>query len=169
MRVFWYVAHVKVGRTSKLVAALNKQECIEAFIPKKEQWYKVKDKKTYVIKDLYPDYVFIKSKLSKDEFDDRFKIFFKTIEGLVELLDYKDVYPLAFEEQNFLEKLFDGGHVIRHSVGNNINSRFKAISGPLKGLEDKIIKLNRHKRIATLDNNLFNNKFIVAVEVIESL
>lgn len=167
--MFWYVAHVKLGRASKLVASLNKQKYLEAFIPRKEQWYGGKNKKTYLIKELYPDYVFIKSKLSKDEFDNQFKIFFETIEGFIELLDYKDVYPLALEEQLFLEKLFNGRHIIRHSVGNSINSRFVASSGPLKGLEDKIIKVNRHKRLVTLDCGLFNSHFTVAAEVVNKI
>lgn len=165
MYMYWYVAHVRVGQASKLVASLNKQEYIEAFIPKKEHWYRAKDKRSYVIKDLYPDYVFIKSKLDKDEFDERFKEFFRTIEGLVELLEYKDVYPLTFEEQMFLEKLFDGGHVIKHTLGSNVNSRFKAINGPLIGLEDKIVRLNRHDRFVTLDSKLFNGRFNVAIEM----
>ena len=84
------------------------------------------------------------------------------------MIDYKDVYPLTFEEQSFLEKLFDGGHVIKHTLGININSRFKAIKGPLIGLEDKIIKLNKHHRIATLDSSIFNGRFNVAIEMVDS-
>lgn len=169
MDMFWYVAHVKLGRASKLVASLNRQKYIEAFIPKREQWYSSKDKKTYLIKELYPDYVFIKTKLDKDEFNNQFKKLFETIEGLIELIDYKDVYPLTFEEQLFLEKLFNGKHVIRHSVGDSINSRFVASSGPLKGLEDRIIKVDRHKRAVILDCNLFNRQFTVAAEVVSKI
>ena len=43
--MFWYVAYVKTRRASKLVASLNRQKYMEAFIPKKEQWYGGKDKK----------------------------------------------------------------------------------------------------------------------------
>ncbi|WP_455683542.1 transcription termination/antitermination NusG family protein [Thomasclavelia sp.] len=167
--MFWYVAHVKSGKTSKLVASLNRQRYLEAFIPKKEQWYGGKNKKTYLIKELYPDYVFIKSKFNKNEFEAQFKKLFETIEGLVEMLDYKGVYPLTFEEQLFLEKLFNGKHVIRHSVGDSINSRFVASSGPLKGLEDKIIKIDRHKRLVILNCSLFSNQFTVAAEVVNKL
>lgn len=166
-KMYWYIAHVKTGQANKLVSSLNKQENIEAFIPKKEQWYRARDKRTYVIKELYPDYVFIKSKLNKDEFDKKFKVFFRTIKGLIELLDYQDIYPLTLDEQSFLEKLFDGGYVIKHTLGNIINSRFNAIKGPLIGLEDKIIKLNRHDRFVTLDCTIFNGKFNVAIEMVD--
>ena len=38
--MYWYIAHVKAGQANKLVNSLNKQEDIEAFVPKKEQWYR---------------------------------------------------------------------------------------------------------------------------------
>ncbi len=168
--MFWYVAHVKSGSAKKLVKSLNRQKNIEAFIPKKEKWFgrgKIKD--TYIIQELYPDYVFIKSKLNKDEFNKMFKEFFCTIDGLIELLDYEDVYPLSQNEQMLLEKLFDNEHVIRHSEGENINSRFVALSGPLKGLEDKIVKVNRHNRFAILDCHILSGQLMVAINVVKKV
>lgn len=163
--MFWYVVHVKLNRASQLVNFFNKQEATLAFIPKKEQWFNIKGVKDYVIKDLYPDYVFIKSMLDKEEFEKRFKDFFKTVDGFVDLLEYKEVYSLKKDEQVFFEKLFGNEDIIRHSVGENVNNRFVARSGPLKGLEDMIIKVNRHNRFATLKSSLFNDKFTVAIEV----
>lgn len=167
--VFWYVVHVKLNRASKLVHFFNKQEATVAFIPKKEQWFNIKGVKDYVVRDLYPDYVFIKSQLNKEEFEKQFNNFFKTVEGFVDLLEYDEVYSLKKEEQAFFEKLFGEGDIIRHSVGSNVNRRFKANSGPLKGLEDAIVKVNRHGRFATLKSGLFNGKFTVAIEVERSL
>lgn len=165
--MFWYIAHVKNGNTKKLVTALNRQNDLEAFIPKKEKWFgRGKVKNTYIIQELYPDYVFIKSILNKDEFSNLFKEFFHTIDGLIELLDYEDVYPLNQDEQVILEKLFNNEHVIRCTEGESINSRFVAISGPLKGLEDKIVKVNRHNRFALLDCGIFAGKFTVPVNVV---
>lgn len=168
--MFWYVARCKSGNAGKLVSALNRQGEMNAFIPKNERWrgrggHELK----FLIKELYPDYVFIKSKLDKDEFANQFKKLFETIEGLIELINYKDVYPLTFDEQLFLEKLFNGRHIIRHSVGDSINSRFVASSGPLKGLENKIVKVDRHKRVVILDCNLFNRQFTVAAEVVSKI
>lgn len=168
--MFWYVAHVKNNHAKQLVTALNRQEDIEAFIPKKERWFgRGKIRNSYIIQELYPDYVFIKSKLNKEEFDKMFKEFFHTIDGLIELLHNEDVSPLSSDEQVLLEKLFDNGHVIRHTVGESINSRFVAISGPLKGLEDKIVKVNRHNRFAILDCGIFTGKFTVAVNVVRKV
>ena len=51
-----------------------------------------------------------------------------------------------------MEKLFDNQDVIKHSVGNIVNSQLIVDEGPLMNMEDKVIKINRHHRIATLKN-----------------
>lgn len=165
--MFWYVAHVKSGFAVKLVTALNRQENMEAFIPKKERWFGRGGREArFLLKELYPDYVFIKSNLDKDRFNKQFKGFFKTIDGLIEILDYEDVYPFNIDEQKLLEKLFDGSHVIKHTTGNVVNRRFIPVNGPLVGLEDKIKKIDKHNRIATLDCGLLTGKLMVAIDII---
>ena len=59
--MYWYIVHIKLERSSKEVNYFNKQNNTIAFVPKMERWYNIKGKKNYIIKDLYPDYVFIKS------------------------------------------------------------------------------------------------------------
>lgn len=77
--MYWYVVHVKLERGPKLVNFFNQQDRIKAFIPKMERWYNIKGKKDYIIKDLYPDYVFIKSEMNQLEFNERFKEFFNQL------------------------------------------------------------------------------------------
>jgi transcription antitermination factor NusG len=162
--MFWYVAHVKNGFATKIVSVLNKQDNIDAFIPKKEMWFRGVNGKKYRTVELYPDYVFIRSQLNRDDFHKAFKEFFKTISGLVELLDYDSVYPLSMDEQLLFEHLLDKGNVIKRTKGLKINSCFIPTSGPLKGLEDRIIKVNRHDRYAILDMNILNNKMKLPIE-----
>lgn len=166
--MFWYVAHVKNGFATKLVSVLNKHDDIDAFIPKKEMWFRGVNGRTYRTVELYPDYVFIKSKFNKDEFNKAFKEFFETIKGLIEILDYDSVYSLSSDEQILFEHLFDDGNVIRRTLGQKINSRFMPISGPLKGFEKKIIKVDRHDRVAMLDIEFLNNKMLLPIEEVSS-
>lgn len=164
--MYWYIAHVNENKKTKLVKFFNSQENTKAFIPKMEKWYSMKGIKDYIIKDLYPDYVFIKSPLDMEEFNKCFKEFFETVDGFAQLLEYDDVYPLSESEQSLMEKLFDNQDVIKHSVGNIVNSQLIVDEGPLMNMEDKVIKINRHHRIATLKTELFNNRLIVPLEVI---
>ena len=79
--MYWYVIHAKVDRGSKIVKFFNSQKGVDAFIPKIEKWHNVKSVKDYVIKDLYPDYVFVKSDMDNEAFNKKFKEFFDSIEG----------------------------------------------------------------------------------------
>lgn len=164
--MYWYIAHVNANRANKLVKFFNDQKNTWAFIPKMEKWYSMKGVKDYVIKDLYPDYIFIKSPLNMEEFNERFKSFFKSVDSIAQLLEYDDVYSLNESEQELMERLFGDGYIIRHSVGNIVNSQLIVDKGPLVNLEDKVIKINRHHRIATLKTELFNNKLVVPLEVV---
>lgn len=166
--MFWYIAYVKNGFANKIVSVLNKNKDIDAFIPKKEMWFRGMNGKKYKTVELYPDYVFMRSQLNKDDFDKSFKEFFNTISGLVDLLDYDSVYPLSKDEQLLFEHLLNGGNIIKRTKGLKINSKFTPVSGPLKGLEDKIIKVNRHNRYAMLDMNILNNKMILPIEEVYS-
>lgn len=163
--MYWYVVHVKLERSSKLVSFFNQQNNTKAFIPKMERWYNIKGKKDYIIKDLYPDYVFIKSEMDQLEFNKKFKVFFKSIDGFAQLLELEDVYVLKIEEQILMERLLDNKNIIRHSVGNIVNSKLIVEEGPLVNLENKVIKIDRHKRLAILKSDFFN-KITVPLEVV---
>ncbi len=163
--MYWYVVHVKLERSSKLVSFFNQQNNTKAFIPKMERWYNIKGKKDYIIKDLYPDYVFIKSEMNQFEFNERFKEFFKSIDGFARLLELEDVYVLKTEEQILMERLLDNKNIIRHSVGNIVNSKLIVEKGPLVNLENKVIKIDRHKRLAILKSDFFN-RITVPLEVV---
>lgn len=163
--MYWYVVHVKLERSSKLVSFFNQQNNTKAFIPKMERWYNIKGKKDYIIKDLYPDYVFIKSEMDQLEFNKKFKGFFKSIDGFAQLLELEDVYVLKTEEQILMERLLDNKNIIRHSVGNIVNSKLIVEEGPLVNLENKVIKIDRHKRLAILKSDFFN-KITVPLEVV---
>lgn len=165
--MFWYVARCKSGSANKLVKALNRQENMKAFIPKSERWFgRGGHERKFLIKELYPDYVFIKSSLDKENFDKRFKEFFKSISGLIDILEYEDVYPLNKEEQVLLEKLLGGSDVIKHTTGIVEERRFVPTDGPLVGLEDKIKKVDKHNRIAILDTDILIGKLMVAIDIV---
>lgn len=163
--MYWYIVQVKFERGSKLVRFFNKQDNIEAFIPKMERWYNIKGKKDYIIKDLYPDYVFIKSNINYFEFNKSFSEYFKTIDGFAQLLEVKDVYVLKPEEQILMERLFGNENIIRHSKGNIVDSKLIVAKGPLVSLENMVIRIDRHKRLATLKSDFFN-QITVPLEVV---
>lgn len=162
--MYWYVARCKTGRTKKLVSTLNKQVNMNAFIPKSERCFGRWETAEFIVKEIYPDYVFIKSDLDQEAFDEQFKEYFKTINGLVDLLEYKDTYPLTSEEQSLLEKLLDNTDTVKHTKGVIVDRRFVPTDGPLVGLEDMIKKVDKYRRFATLDTEILTGKLLVAID-----
>ena len=74
--MYWYVARCKTGRTKKLVSTLNKQVNMNAFIPKSERCFGRGETAEFIVKEIYLDYVFIKSDLDQEAFDEQFKEYF---------------------------------------------------------------------------------------------
>ena len=74
--MFWYVVDRKIHKDDNLVTFLNKQEGIRAFVPKIEKWYSVRGVKDYIVKDLYPDHMFIVTDMGKDLLFEEYKELF---------------------------------------------------------------------------------------------
>lgn len=164
--MYWYIAYVDNDYIDNLVDFFNRQENCLAFIPKMEKWYNVKSIKNYVVRKLYPNYVLIKSHLDKKAFIFQYNGFFNSLKGSVSLLQYDNTTTLNRGEQAIFEQLFDNESIIRHSIGNIVDSKLIVDQGPLKGLEDLVIKIDRHHRIATLKTNFLGQPIRVALEVV---
>lgn len=63
--MYWYIAHVKAGQASKLVSSLNKQEDIEAFVPKKSSGIELEIKEHMLSKSYTPIMFLLKVNLIK--------------------------------------------------------------------------------------------------------
>ena len=155
--MFWYVVHKKIYKDDSLVNYFNKQDGLRAFIPKVEKWFNVNGVKQYVIKELYPDYMFIVSDWNKNELYEKYKEIF---------ISDKNILTLSSEEQSLMEYFYSAGNIIRHSVGNIVNSQLIVDEGPLLNYHGGINKIDRHHRTATLKNIFFNEKFLVPLEIV---
>lgn len=54
--------------------------------------------------------------------------------------------PLAHEVQEWLETVLDASHVVRASVGSIDDGGLRVVFGPLAGREDRVVKIDRHRR-----------------------
>ena len=159
--MYWYFIYNKSNSSSSLIRFFNNEPNIVAFIPKIEQWYNVKGVKDYVIRDMYPGYIFIKSMLSENEFIKRYQDFFKSIENTAELVKQGNSFGLQKSVQEKYEQLFNDGETIKHSIGYIVGNDTIVLDGPLIGLEEYIKKIDRHHRTALLDFKL--NDFLLKV------
>lgn len=95
---------------------------------------------------MFPDYVFLES-------DDGGKLAeeLEQYRSFLTILEQPDILiPVNKEEEQFLRGLCGGTHHFRMSRGFIRNGQTVVTEGPLRGKENLIRKIDRHKRIARL-------------------
>ena len=103
--------------------------------------------------------------------DEKEKLFFelKRIIGLTKLLGTGEtIVSLTDEEVSFLLRLGGEEQTVEMSEGIIENDRVVVLSGPLKGNEGLIKKIDRHKRKAWLEIEMFGRmvEMQVGLEVV---
>lgn len=166
--VMWYVIQVRTGTEEEIQrqceTIIDKSILEKSFVPKYEQERKYQGKWHTELKVLFPGYVFLVS-------DEKENLFFelKRIMGLTKLLGTGEtIVPLTNEEVNFLLRLGGEEQTVEMSEGIIENDRVMVTSGPLKGNEGLIRKIDRHKRKAWLEIEMFGRtvEMQVGLEVV---
>lgn len=163
--MYWYVIHVKYEKYNDLLNYFNSQEDVHAFQPLIEKWFSNSQVKEYQSTLMYPDYIFIVTRLDNKQFVEKYKGVFMSIKRFAELLYNEEFLSLDKSEQSLFEKILDGHNTIKHSSGKIVNSVLKIEHGPLMGMEDMITKIDRHKRIAFLKCEMLGQTMKVPLEV----
>lgn len=63
----------------------------------------------------------------------------------------------------------DSQYIVKHSSGIIEGDRIKIIDGPLKGLESSIVRIDRHKRLAYLNNVLLGRQIKISLEILKKI
>lgn len=154
----WYVIQVRSGTEEEIQrqceTVIDKEILERAFVPYSEQERKYQGEWHREYKVLFPGYVFLVSK-------DKAELFYqlKRVIGLTKLLGTGDeIVPLSEDEIRFLTAFGREDQVVEMSEGFIENDRVVITSGPLKGNEGLIRKIDRHKRKAYLEIDMFGRK-----------
>ncbi len=108
---------------------------------------------------LFPGYLFCKTEDAED-----LKKRLRMILECAKLLGSENIIiPLKGEEEMLLYKLCGEEHVLDVSTGYYEGDSVRIIKGPLMGLEGRIVKINRHKRIAVLSVELMQRSMEITV------
>lgn len=162
----WYVIFVNEDKINDLIVYFNNQPGMSAFVPKIEKLMTREGKKVFLETVMFPNYLFIESELNEQEFYMTVKEIEKDLGSTMKVLqsDTQTILALTNDEKNLLESLLNEDHLIMHSTGIIVDSKLIVQEGPLVGKEGLIKKINRHKRLAFLDN-VFGNVMKVPLEV----
>ncbi|MCD8365896.1 MAG: antiterminator LoaP [Clostridiales bacterium] len=154
----WYVIQVRTGTEEDIVRKCGERispaVLEKCFIPRYEERRKIQGQWQTVRKILFVGYVFL-SVPSAEDIDELF-LELKKVTGLTKLLGVgEDIVPLTESEVAFLSRFGGEAQVVEMSEGVIEGSQVRILSGPLLGLEGLIKKIDRHKRKAYLEVEMF--------------
>lgn len=165
----WYVIQVRTGTEENICSQCEKsipgeilRRCI---IPRYEEQKRYQGKWHRREKILFPGYLFVES----EHLDELYQNL-KHVVGMTKLLGVgREVMPLTQEEISFLREFLGDGQVVEMSKGIIESDQVRIFSGPMKGMERYIRKLDRHKRKAYLEVPVFgrNQDIQVGLEIVE--
>jgi transcriptional antiterminator NusG len=106
---------------------------------------------------IFPSYVFIQAEAIAPEL---FRAMRLTPGFLHFLLSNDNIVPMDHKDQDLLNHFLSFGEVVDKSmISFDENNRIRVISGPLKGLEGLIVKVDRRKRRAKVRLALYADSF----------
>ena len=151
----WYVVHTMIGREEsameqcKVAVGMTANRFILPKCQFNRRWHG-EDK--LIEKVAFPGYFFIDSNMPKELLELLQRI--PTIVTPVRIGG--GFHPIKEEETIVLQRMMDENDVIQASVGNIVDGKLVVDEGPLKGLEDKVRKIERHDRWADIELPLFD-------------
>ena len=108
---------------------------------------------------IFPGYLFVES----EEMTPELYMKFRRIPGFFRFLNSNhDIVPLTPNDRDLVSYLLNFGQVVdKSTVYFDEGNRIRVISGPLKELEGKIIKVDRRKGRAKVKLDMFKQSFFI--------
>ena len=141
------------------VSAVNKQQCFRTLL-----YPILPTEETISGRMAYPGYVFLIAQNLECLVNG-----LKKVIGLTKLIGIGDqIVPLVQEEVELLMRIGTDKQLVEMSSGIIENDRVQILSGPLMGMEGNIRRIDRHKRIAYLEIEMFGRtvEMKVGLEII---
>lgn len=167
----WYVVQVLAKNEYRLCSKINERVSrdlyTDCFVPQAEYIYKSNGLVEKRIRPLFPGYIFVITDNIEGFYDA-----FKKIEGFKRILKEGNYFTsISNEEAAFIAGVTDDEHSTSMSEGYILNSKVYVTSGPLKGREGAIRKIDRHKRIAAVEIPLMGQPRLVRMplEIVSKL
>jgi transcriptional antiterminator NusG len=129
------------------------------YFPKRKMTLRKEGKNVTVIEPVFPGYVFLET----EDFTTEMYWALRTTPGFFRLLpENQKPAPLAGRDLATLKHFLAYGPVADRSlVTFDANNRIHVIQGPLKGLEGKIVKVDKRKGRAKVELDMYGESFLV--------
>lgn len=167
----WYAVQVRTGKEQETVDLCRKivraNILTESFIPRYERMKRYQGGWHKEQLPMFPGYIFLVTERVEELF---YRL--KAVPELTKILgDGREFIPIKDEEKALLQQMGNEEHVTEMSVGYITGEQVVILSGSMKGMEGKIKKIDRHKRMAVLEVEMFGRwvDMKVGVEIVEKV
>lgn len=158
-----YVLYCQHYKIEQLMNRLNTKEDIFAFIPRMETYRR--DVDHLVLTNMFPGYLFVLTKRSRNEFRDFLVNLGDEKSGLIKELKKDDVSSLTKDEIHLFENLLNQQGILKMSYGKRIDGQSVALEGPLVHYSNEIRKVDFYRRQAYLNIQFLNRNIICGFTV----
>ncbi len=162
----WYAVQVYTGaeentciQCERILRSLPKEKgrpplADECCVLYHEEQRKFKGRWRTCRRPLFPGYLFISTEHPLEVFAE-----LRHVVGLTNLLHIEEeIVPLTQKESDFLMQIAGDDRIVEMSEGIIEGNHIKVLSGPLVGMEGTIRKVDRHKRKAYIEVEMFGRK-----------
>ncbi|MCD7807951.1 MAG: hypothetical protein LUH02_01305 [Erysipelotrichaceae bacterium] len=151
-----YILYCQSIKIERICYKFNQYKQFEAFIPKYEKY--IRSINQVVLKDMYPNYLFIKTNLNQIEFDSMLNLMNEDKDGVIRELKKEDVSALTNAEMSLLNQLLNDQYILQMSEGYKANGHTIVTKGPLLNLQQHIISVNTKDMYALLNIEFLSKK-----------
>lgn len=168
--IMWYAVQVETGKESVIKdycsKIVDKTTHNDIFVLRFNKVKKFYGKWHQESKVMFPGYIFIDTDTPEQVYEA-----LKNVPAFTSLLgrDKDSFVPIERSKEELFRKMVNDNYEIAMSCGMIEGDKVTITDGPLAGKEAMICKINRHKRTATLNVEMFGDKVGVTVglEVVE--
>ena len=150
---------LKLARSALAVAGCAGDEYGRLLFPQRTLTIRRRGKTQQETTAIYPGYLFLEAETVHPE------VYWalRPVDGIYKFLKSNtDIEPLHGDDRRTLVHFLDHGETVAASkVAFDENNRIQVAEGPLKGLEGRIVKVDKRKRRAKVRLNMYENSFMV--------
>jgi transcription termination/antitermination protein NusG len=150
---------LKLARSALQVEGLPEEPYGRLLFPQRTLTIRRRGKTATETAAIYPGYLFLEAEKIYPE------VYWalKPVEGIFKFLKSNtNIKPISGEDRKILVHFLDHGETVRSStVTFDENRRIQVLEGPLKGLEGRIVKVDKRKRRAKVRLSMYENSFMV--------
>lgn len=160
--VNYYVVQVMTSEEDKFLGHINQRlpdGVLRILWPRRKLFIRRRGKRIPTLAPIFPGYLFVEAEtLSPESYWS-----LRKTPSFVRFLDSnQNVRPLSGADRELIVHFLRFGPVVETSrVHFDEDARIRVIEGPLKGLEGKIVKVDRRKGRAKVKLDLYNESFLV--------